>query len=124
MAHYALLDENNVVVNVIVGAEENSDGINWEKRYSSMFGLRCLRTSINTINGKHIAGGSPFRGNYAGIGYSYNRSLNAFIPPKPYPSWIIDKKEYNWMAPVPYPENGQQYCWNEEILNWELEENV
>jgi len=124
MAHYALLDENNVVVNVIVGAEENSDGINWEKRYSSMFGLRCLRTSINTINGKHIAGGTPFRGNYAGIGYSYNTSLNAFIPPKKYPSWILDKNQYNWVSPIPYPQDKHNYFWNEEVIGWELEENV
>ena len=121
MAHYALLDENNVVVNVIVGEEEGHQNKNWEKIYSGMFGLRCLRTSYNTFQGKHTRGGFPFRGNYAGVGYLYYKSIDAFVPPKPYDSWILDRSTYDWQPPIPYPLDGNRYVWNENIKNWEID---
>lgn len=82
MAHYAFLDENNTVVEVIVGNDEGS-GTDWETYYSRFRGLKCRRTSYNTKSGTHTSGGTPYRGNYAGIGYQYDESLDAFIPPKP-----------------------------------------
>ena len=121
MAHYALLDEDNMVVNVIVGEEEGHQGKNWEKEYSRMFGLKCLRTSYNTFQGKHTQGGRPFRGNYAGVGYFYYRSLDAFIPPKPYESWVLDFSIYDWQPPVPYPTDGDRYLWNEDLVDWEFD---
>jgi len=84
MAHYALLDDQNVVVQVITGRDENDlpDGItSWEDYYGAFHGLTCRRTSYNTHNGEHLLGGTPFRGNYAGIGYTYEPDLDEFVPP-------------------------------------------
>lgn len=84
MAHYAFLDENNIVTEVIVGVDEFEviDGIsNWEEYYGSIKQQRCLRTSYNTINGEHINGGEPFRGTYAGVGFYYDEELDIFVPP-------------------------------------------
>lgn len=124
MAHYAFLDENNIVTQVIVGREENEvvQGISdWEAYYGHLHGQRCLRTSYNTQGGKHVSGGTPFRKNYAGIGFSYSDDLDAFIPPKPYPSWILDEETCLWEAPVPYPGSGTDiYTWNEEKQTWDL----
>jgi hypothetical protein len=84
MAHYAFLDENNIVTEVIVGKHENENNIDWEKYYENIRGQRCKRTSYNTINGVHINGGTPYRMNYAGIGYVFREDINspegAFIP--------------------------------------------
>lgn len=82
MAHYAFLDDNNVVTEVIVGRHEYEtvDGISdWETYYGELRGLRCLRTSYNTHNGEHLLGGTPFRGNYAGIGFTYDPDLDVFV---------------------------------------------
>jgi len=87
MAHYALLDGNNVVLSVIVGKDEGSD-TNWETYYSNITGKTCKRTSYNTTRGIHKSGGTPFRKNYAGIGFTYDESRDAFIPAKPYNSWV------------------------------------
>lgn len=122
MAHYAILDENNIVTSVIVGFDEEYQGTNWEKEYSKMFNQKCLRTSYNTLQGKHLNGGRPFRGNYAGIGYFYHRRLDAFIPPKPYDSWVLNPSVYDWEAPVPYPTDGDRYVWNEDLLEWEIDQ--
>jgi hypothetical protein len=121
MAHYAFLDDNNVVFMVIPGVEETSvvNGISdWEKFYSEQNGCKVLRTSYNTVNGQHLTGGIPYRGNYAGIGYSYDEVLDAFIPPKPYDSWNLNKKTCQWEPPVAYPEDGNDYEWNEEAVSW------
>jgi hypothetical protein len=120
MAHYAFLDENNIVTEVIVGKNENEEGINWEQQYSFIRGQVCKRTSYNTIGGVHSLGGTPFRKNYAGIGYNYDSQKDAFIPPKPYNSWILNETTCNWDAPVARPNDNNMYKWNEEILNWEL----
>jgi hypothetical protein len=87
MAHYAFLNRSNIVVEVIVGRDEDDlpDGItSWEDYYGARRGLRCLRTSYNTHNGEHLNGGTPFRGTYAGIGYTYDPVLDEFVaPPEP-----------------------------------------
>lgn len=112
MAHYAYLDENNIVTQVIVGKDENEDGVDWEEYYGAK------RTSYNTYGGQHINGGTPFRKNYAAIGYSYDVERDAFIPPKPFDSWILNEESCLWESPVPYPTDGLMYQWDEETLNW------
>lgn len=122
MAHYAFLDENNIVVQVIVGRNEDEvvDGItSWEQHYGDIKGMVCKRTSYNTLAGEHSLGGVPYRGNYAGIGYEYREDLDAFIPPKPFPSWIFNSSIYSWEAPVPRPEDGKIYAWNESNQSWD-----
>ena len=101
MAHYAFLDENNIVTEVIVGKEEGEDGVDWEMRYTAMRGRVCKRTSYNTQGGAHLYGGVPFRKNYAGIGYIYDEERDAFIPPQPDPSWILDEETCSWIDPNP-----------------------
>jgi hypothetical protein len=118
MAHYAFLDKNNIVTEVIVGKDENEDGIDWEIRYSEIRGFPCKRTSYNTSAGVHKFGGIPFRKNYAGIGYTYNTNIDAFVPPKPYASWVLNNDTAQWEAPVPMPNDGQMYIWNEENTSW------
>jgi hypothetical protein len=122
MAHYAFINDNNVVTQVIVGRDEDEvvDGISdWEAYYGERHGQTCLRTSYNTRAGQHTEGGTPFRGNYAGIGYTYDEDLDAFIPPQPYASWALNEATYSWDAPVEYPTDGGDYVWNENQKNWE-----
>ena len=120
MAHYAFLNENNIVTEVIVGKNEGEEGINWEQHYGNFRGQVCKRTSYNTIGGVHNKEGTPFRKNYASIGYTYDETKDAFIPQKPYNSWILNESTCNWDAPVARPQDENMYKWNEEILNWEL----
>lgn len=120
MAHYAFIDENNVVTEVIVGRDEDDlpDGItSWEEYYGNFRGQRCLRTSYNTKSGQHFNGGVPFRGNYAGIGWWYNEELDVFTPPKIYDSWILDTQTFIYEPPVPRPSDGV-YEWDEEAGAW------
>jgi len=119
MAHYAILDGDNYVINVIVGKDENEivldengNAIDWEVYYGGK------RTSYNTRGGIHLEGGTPFRKNYAGIGYQYDQNRDAFIPPKPYPSWIWNESKCLWKAPIDCPTNELQYYWDEISLNW------
>ena len=124
MAHYGLL-ENGVVAQVITGRNEDEivDGISdWEAHYSEVTGLTALRTSFNTIGGVHTQGGTPFRFNYAGIGFTYDEGRDAFIPPKPFESWVLDEDTCLWEAPVAYPEDGEDYTWDEESTSWTLVE--
>jgi hypothetical protein len=116
MAHYAFLDENNIVTEVIVGKEEGN--FNWEQHYGSFRGQLCKRTSYNTYGGIHKLGGTPFRKNYAGIGHNYDEGRDAFIPPKPYASWLLNEDTCNWYPPVPIPTDDKQYKWDETSLNW------
>jgi hypothetical protein len=121
MAHYAFIDENNIVTEVIVGRGEDEvvDGISdWEAYYADVRGQRCLRTSYNTKAGQHSNGGTPFRGNYAGVGYVYDEALDAFIPPQPYPSWVLNGETFLWEAPIPYPSDGKDYIWDESAVAW------
>jgi len=127
MAHYAFLNENNIVTEVITGKNEGEENINWEQHYGNFRGQLCKRTSYNTKGGVHLLGETPFRKNYAGIGYTYDSNRDAFISPKPFNSWILNESTCNWEAPIVRPEltqeqidNKNYYKWNEEILNWEL----
>jgi hypothetical protein len=118
MAHYAFLDQNNIVTEVIVGKDEFEEDIDWEQRYGDIRGQLCKRTSYNTIGGVHSSGGTPFRKNYAGIGFKYDATLDAFIPPQPFASWILNEETCQWYAPVPYPNDGAAYEWDESISSW------
>jgi hypothetical protein len=123
MAHYALLN-NNIVTQVFVGRDEDdlAEGVtDWEQYYAPA-GYTCKRTSYNTHGGVHTAGGTPFRKNYAGIGYTYDETRDAFIPPKPYPSWLLNEDTCLWDAPVPYPTDGGMYLWDEDGQAWVLVE--
>lgn len=118
MAHYAFLDANSIVTEVIVGKEEGEDGIDWEEHYGNFRGQVCKRTSYNTRGGVHLNGGVPFRKNYAGIGCTYDAARDAFIPPSPFPSWVLNEASCLWDAPVPYPEDGKVYTWDEATTSW------
>ena len=113
MAHYAFLDNNNIVVEVIVGIDETEtiEGKSPEVWYGEFRNLRCVRTSYN----------SNIRKNYAGIGYTYDESRDAFIPPKPFNSWVLNESTCRWDAPIPYPADGKKYVWNELTLSWDEE---
>ena len=121
MAHYALLDENNIVVQVITGRNENEivDGItDWEAHYSEVTGFNCKRTSYNTLFGVHQFGGTAYRINYAGIGMVYDETLDGFIEKQPFPSWTLDEQTGRLYAPVDLPIYEKVYAWNEESLSW------
>lgn len=125
MAHYAFLDKNNVVTRVIVGRDEDDlvDGVtDWETYYGDNAGQVCKRTSYNTYGGVHTQDGTPLRFNYAGIGYTYDEERDAFIPPKPFDSWVLNEATCLWEAPVAYPEDGEDYTWDEESTSWTLVE--
>lgn len=118
MAHYAFLDENNVVIEVIPGKDEGENGIDWEQHYGEVRNKVCKRTSFNTIGGIHSGGGIAFRKNYAGIGFTYDINRDAFIPPKPYASWVLDEQSCLWNAPIEMPNDGKNYIWDESSQNW------
>ena len=99
MAHYAFIDDNNIVTEVIVGRDEDdlAEGVtSWEDYYGAVRGQRCLQTSYNTHAGLHAFGGTPFRGNYAGVGYTYDEALDAFIAPKPDGEWVLNEETFLW----------------------------
>ena len=120
MGHYAFLNMQNIVTEVIVGKDETDGPTNWEIHYGNFREQVCKRTSYNTKGGVHENGGTPFRKNYAGIGYTYDETRDAFIPPQPYDSWVLNETSCLWEAPVAYPDDGQQYSWNEELGTWDL----
>jgi hypothetical protein len=127
MAHFAKLDSNNIVTFVTVGRQED-DG--QEAVLSARTGDVYKQTSYNTSGGVHKLGGTPFRKNYAGIGYTYDAGRDAFIPPKPYASWLLNEDTCLWDAPVPYPtdigtpEEPKRYAWDEATTAWVLVEEV
>jgi hypothetical protein len=115
MAHYALLDENNIVTEVFPGRHEYEvvDGISdWEDYYGKIRGQKCVRTSYNAAT-------NGFRKNYAGKGFRYDEQLDAFIAPQPFPSWTLDE-DCKWIPPIPYPDESKVYFWNEEEQKWNL----
>jgi hypothetical protein len=112
MSHYAKV-LNGLVTNVIVAEAEF-----FETFIDSSPG-EWIQTSYNTHGGQHTLGGTPLRKNYAGIGYTYDKTLDAFIPPKPYASWILDKETCLWNAPIAYPDDNKSYRWNEDTLSWD-----
>ena len=109
MAHYAFLDDNNIVTEVIVGIDETQliEGLDPETWYGQFRGQRCVRTSYN----------GRIRGRYAGIGYTYDPTADVFIAPQPFQSWLLDNN-FDWQAPFPYPTDGQDYVWNEATQSW------
>lgn len=124
MAHFARINETNEVIDVIViddgmtmlnGVEDEATGAAF---CSSLFGGTWLKTSYNTQNGEHFFNGTPFRKNFAVISGTYDSSRDAFIPPKPYPSWILNETTCNWEAPFPYTADGKTYSWDEATLGW------
>lgn len=126
MAHYAFLDENNIVTEVIVG--KNESNFDWEQQYGSFRGQACKRTSYNTRGGIYYDPNTnqpsedqskAFRKNYAGIGFLYRQDLDAFIPPKPYPSWVLNEQTCLWEAPTPMPTDSEYYIWDEQNKIWQ-----
>lgn len=113
MSHFAKLDANNVVIAVFHGRDED-DGL--EEELSARTGDVYKQTSYNTHGGIHVLGGTPFRKNYAGIGYTYDETRDAFIPPKPFPSWILNENTCLWESPVPRP--GADFVWDENEQEW------
>jgi hypothetical protein len=142
MAHFAELDKNNIVKQVIVvhnnelldenGNELEQKGIDF---CTNLFGGNWLQTSVNTWGNTHFHGGTPFRKNYAGVGYKYDTDRDAFIQPQPYPSWILDEETCQWKCPIPYPASNNPYTpdqeefwlfledvyvWNETNQSWDV----
>jgi len=112
MAHFAKLDENNIVTFVTFGRDEDNGR---ESEISSRTGDVYKQTSFNTVGGVHRLGGTPFRKNFAGIGYTYDETRDAFIPPKEYASWILDETTCLWKAPITCPEDDKSYFWDEDL---------
>ena len=108
MAHYAFLDQNNVVTEVIVGKDETDTTHDWEQYYGAIRGQVCKRTSYN----------GNYRKNYAGIGYTYDAQRDAFISAKPHASWILDEETCRWISSIPMPTDGKYYFWDESTTSW------
>jgi len=131
MAHFAKIGVGNIVEEVIV---VSNDVATTEKAgedfINNIFNTKNVwkQTSYNTRNGVHILDGIPYRKNYAGIGYSFDPQRDAFIPPKPFNSWILNEDTCLWEAPISMPttelEDNQYYSWNESIVNWEVKDRV
>ena len=113
MAHFAYINTQGIVEQVIVAEQDVID--------SGLFGnpLRWVQTSYNTYGGVHKLGGTPLRKNYAGIGFTYDIHKDAFIPPQPFTSWLLNEKTCLWESPIPYPNDGNGYNWNEENKSWD-----
>lgn len=142
MAHYALLDENNIVINVITGIDEDNttdlpeDFNSWEEFYGNFHNATCKRTSYNTYNNKHYiltnenktlseTQEKAYRGNYAGIGFTYDETNDVFIPPQPFDSWILNQELLKWQAPIEEPiltdediTNNKRTKWDEDNQTW------
>ena len=110
MAHWAEIDENNIVVRVTVG--DNNDPTEGYQWLIDNLGGTWVKTSYN----------ATIRKNFAGVGFSYDAARDAFIPPKPHDSWVLDEDTCQWEAPVPYPTDGGMYAWNEDLGDWEVVE--
>jgi hypothetical protein len=128
MASFAKIGLNSKVIEVVSVVNDvikDSNGVEREE-----LGIQFLnelykwpiwkQTSYNTHGGVHSSGGTPFRKNHAGIGYTYDEDRDAFIPKKPYNSWVLNEQTCNWEAPIVKPNDGNMYNWNEQIQNWEL----
>jgi hypothetical protein len=125
MAHYAFIDENYIVVDIIVGKDEGN--FDWENYYGNFKGQLCKRTSYNTRGGIHYQPDSDIpsedqskalRMNYASIGGKYDPEKDAFIGVQPYPSWVLNENTCLWEPPIPKPNDGKIYYWDEKLLEW------
>lgn len=118
MSHWAEVEDINgklIVKRVLVG---DSNAPDEGESFMNSLGGTWYKTSYNTVGGVHTLGGTPFRKNFAGQGFEYDPTRDAFIPPKPYESWILNEESCLWQAPVAYPEDDKRYVWNEESLSW------
>jgi len=126
MAHFAKLGKGNKVIQVDVVnnnvATTEQTGIDFLNNFYGTNDV-WVQTSYNTRGGVHILDGTPFRKNYAGVGWKYDQTRDAFILPKPYSSWTLNETTCNWEAPVAYPDDGQKYSWNETNQTWDLVDN-
>jgi hypothetical protein len=127
MAHFAKLGSGNIVEKIIVvndsvikdnnGLEQEQLGVDF---INQLYNTQDIwkKVSYNTVKGIHLLGGTPFRKNYPGIGYIYDENRDAFIAPKPFNSWTLNEDTCVWESPIPYPEDGDVYNWDEETLTW------
>jgi hypothetical protein len=130
MAHYALVDDSNLVLTVIVSEVDPENFEHTQQMAADVFG-RWIQTSYNTRLGVHFGpdglpdGGVALRGNYASAGFTYSPELDAFLPPKPYPSWVLDREKFDWKSPVDYPNDEKPiYKWDEETISWKESEQL
>ena len=124
MASFVKLENGVVVQGIVVSNQDTADehGVENEAKgiafCANLLGGTWKQTSYNTQAGQHTLGGTPFRKNYAGIGYTYDETLDAFVPPKPFASWVLDTDKAQWKAPVDMPVDDKRYAWNEDTLAW------
>ena len=121
MSHFAHINNEQIVCSVIVISQETLDAAGgWRCPECRLFGAvsEWVQTSYNTKRGEHVLGGTPLRKNYAGVGYSYDKERDAFIPPKPFESWVLDEETCVYVAPTPCPKDGKGYMWKEEARAW------
>jgi hypothetical protein len=131
MASFAKIGLNSKVIEVLSvhnnvlkdsnGVEQEVNGIDFLTKLTGY--PLWIQTSYNTHGGVHSFGGTPFRKNHAGIGYTYDEDKDAFIPPKPFKSWILNESTCLWESPIPYPQDNSKYKWNEQNQSWDLIEN-
>jgi len=130
MASFAKINSENIVTTVVSvvnevikdsnGVEQEVIGVQFLKNLYNEPNAIWKQTSYNTHGNIHSSGGTPFRKNHAGIGYTYDSQRDAFIAPKPFNSWILNETTCQWEAPITRPQDGNMYRWNESIINWEL----
>jgi hypothetical protein len=117
MAHWAEVNSDNIVTRVLVVADDKEDG---QKFLAEDLGLggTWKKTSYNTQGGVHANGGTPYRKNFAGVGYKFDAAKDAFIPAKPFASWTLDATSCLWNAPTPMPTDDKRYMWDEPTTSW------
>jgi len=126
MAHFCKIGKGSIVERVEVVSNDvattEQAGVDF---LNNLYGTNDVwkQTSYNTVGGQHLTGGTPFRKNYSGIGFKYDQTRDAFIPPKPFNSWILNETTCLWDPPVVKPDDGQQYTWNETNQTWDLIDN-
>jgi hypothetical protein len=119
MAYFAEISEFNKVTRVLsIPNEQEHRGQEFLANDLGLGGT-WIQTSFNTINGEHLLGGTPLRKNFAGIGFTYDESRDAFIPEPVYKNWVLDEETCNWVAPIPYPNDDKAYIWNDNKIEWE-----
>jgi hypothetical protein len=126
MSHWANIDENNIVISVTVGDNNDPNGDEGYQWLIDNLGGTWIKASYNTFRGVHLLDGTPLRKNYPGVGYSYDEILDAFIPPKPFPSWVLNEDKGDWEAPIPYPgevvdkikTTNVEFLWDESTTSW------
>lgn len=116
MAHFAEIDKNGTVLRVLV-TDNNmpNEGLDW---LESRLGGTWIKTSYNTKEGKHLTGGTPLRKNFASVGMTYDSERDAFLPPKPFESWVLNEETCQWESPIPKPDDEKIYEWDEETTSW------